>query len=121
MTAVLYERYRQELISRCKDWPVEAVNQDVFDLMRENVVDQNYYNWFMRYVQMSCYALNEDLSVARLRIKLVNEDELEFVVQGSAQEAYFTGRIVTHQIALIYNQIPVLRGLSDGDTTTTDS
>lgn len=121
MITELSDRFRQELISRCKDWPVEAVNQDVFDLMREHTVDQNYYNWFMRYVQMSCFTLGEDLSVTKLRIKLVNQDELEFVVQGRAREAYFTGRVVTHQIALAYNQVPALRGLTDGDTTTHSS
>lgn len=97
------------------EWvPQEAL----FKYMALNVVDENYYAWFMRYIQMACFELKVDLSVAQLGVRVLEDDHLRFIVAHEGREVHFTGRVVGFQIVLAYRQVPALQeGLNNEQIT----
>lgn len=107
-----YVELRESLLGKFSKSPTFMPNQSMFDLVRDNVVDDNYYAWYMRYVQMACHVLEVDLSDACLGAQLVDEDSLIFIVSSGrddGKEVHYTGTVVGHQIVLAFKQVPEIQ------------
>jgi hypothetical protein len=104
-----YVELRAKILKEIAAFDPFIPQNSLYEFMANHVVHENYYAWFSRYVQMACYALQVDLSLAGLGVRIVNEDDLVFVVNSSGTEVHFTGKVVGHQIVLAYNQVPKLQ------------
>jgi hypothetical protein len=104
-----YVELRAKILREIAAFDPFIPQNSLYEFMANHVVDENYYAWFVRYVQMACFELKVDLSLAGLGVRIVNEDDLVFVVNSSGAEVHFTGTVVGHQIVLAYNQVPKLQ------------